>query len=96
MIQIILTNYMTYRKLGLNLGLILVFTLINYILSQYDEDMNRDFFKIKSLLDSFYFTILSHITSFFKYNSSSIKLTNSVKLSVCLHIVLFIGINMLV
>ena len=72
-----------------------MFTIINYILSQNDKEMNEKFFKIKSLLDSFYFTILSHITSFFKYNSSSIKLTNIVKLSVCVHIALFIGINML-
>jgi len=86
---------MTYKKFGLNIGLILVFTIINYILSQQDEDMNRDFFKIKTLLDSLYFTILSHITNFWRYNSSSIHLTKIVKLSVCLHIALFITINML-
>ena len=74
--QGIYMTYMIHRKIALNLGLVLVFTIINYILSQNDEEMNKNFFKIRSLLDSFYFTVLSHITSFFKYNSSSIKLTN--------------------
>ncbi len=86
---------MTYRKLGLNIGLILTFTIINYILSQQDERMNSDFYKIKTLFDSLYFTILSHITNFFRYNSSSVNLTRIVKLSVCVHIALFISINML-
>ena len=77
---------MKNRKLMINIILILIFTVINYKLAKNDKKINNDFFKINTPLDALYFTMISQITSFFKYNSTTEKMTKPVKLFVCIHI----------
>ena len=88
--KIILNN-----KLKLYFLLIISFSVVNFIISRCDPECNKELFQITTPLDAIFFTTIVQTTNFFRYTGSQTKLSPYLKISIIIHIVLFLIITKL-
>ena len=86
-------NIKINKKLKLYLLLIVVFSVVNYIIANCDEQCNKELYQFNSPLDSVYFTTVVQTTNFFRYTGIDNKLGSYLKISIIIHIVLFLIIT---
>jgi hypothetical protein len=86
-------NIKLNKKLKLYFLLIIVFSVVNYIIARCDAECNRELYKFDSPLDSVYFTTIVQTTNFFRYTGIDNKLSSYLKISIIIHIVLFLIIT---
>ena len=84
---------MLNTKLKLYFLLIISFSVVNFIISRCDPKCNEDLFQITTPLDAVYFTTIVQTTNFFRYTGSNTNLAPYLKISIILHIILFLIIT---
>lgn len=88
------TNHWSFnKKLKLYFLLILIFSIVNYTIATCDEECNKDVYQFNSPLDSLYFTTIVQTTNFFRYTGINHKQSSYLKISIIIHIALFLIIT---